>query len=53
MDERVTDFLAQYESFVRWYYGERCPEYEKECACCKAWRVFDRFADEVTEKEDV
>jgi hypothetical protein len=23
------------------YYGKRCPEYEKGCACCEAWKLYD------------
>lgn len=22
-------------------YGEKCPDYEDRCACCKAWSVYD------------
>lgn len=51
--EKVTDFLHLYEDFVRFYYGERCEEYEANCCICKAWKVFDKFADDVTEKETV
>lgn len=25
------------------YYGERCPEYDADCFCCKAWAEFDRL----------
>lgn len=51
--ERVTDFLAKYEDFVRWYYGERCEDDEKDCCVCQAWKAFDKFADDVMEKEPV
>ena len=23
------------------YFGERCPDYHKECVCCKAWKEYD------------
>lgn len=49
--ERITDFLARYEDFVRWYYGERCEDYEPDCCVCQGWKVFDKFADDVVEKE--
>jgi hypothetical protein len=26
-------------------YGERCPDYEKGCACCEAWEVYDTIID--------
>lgn len=22
-------------------YGRRCPDYEKNCACCRAWDCYD------------
>ena len=24
-------------------FGERCPDFEPECHCCKAWAEFDRI----------
>jgi hypothetical protein len=23
------------------YWGERCPDYNKECVCCQAWEQYD------------
>ncbi|QIG74356.1 hypothetical protein EVC08_044 [Rhizobium phage RHph_N65] len=23
------------------YYGERCPDFEPECACCQMWAMYD------------
>jgi len=27
------------------YFGKRCGEYEKGCACCEAWKQFDELED--------
>lgn len=27
------------------YWGEPCVDYEPECACCKAWRQFEKLKD--------
>jgi hypothetical protein len=32
--ERVKEYMVK-----NW--GTRCPDYEKDCACCKAWKYFD------------
>ncbi len=32
--ERVKEYMIK-----NW--GTRCPDYEKNCACCKAWKYFD------------
>lgn len=24
-------------------YGERCPDFEKDCIVCKAWKMFDEL----------
>ena len=29
------------EKWVIRNYGKRCPDYEKDCACCKAWKCYD------------
>ncbi len=35
------------ESWLEWkiedLYGARCPDYEKDCACCRAWDVYDNI----------
>lgn len=51
--DKITDFLRHYEDFVRWYYGERCDSYEADCCTCQGWKAFDKFADDVVEKEPV
>ena len=32
--ERVKEYMVK-----NW--GTRCPDYEENCACCKAWKYFD------------
>ncbi len=29
------------EEVIEKLYGKRCPDYEKNCACCQAWSVYD------------
>ena len=29
------------EDWVIRNYGKRCPDYVKDCACCKAWKCYD------------
>ena len=33
--------MDRIEEAVTEYYGERCPDYHKECVCCKAWQEYD------------
>ena len=34
------------EEIIEKLYGKRCPDYEKGCACCQAWNVYDTIIDE-------
>lgn len=29
--------------YVRRIYGTRCPDYDADCYCCKAWREHDEL----------
>lgn len=32
------------ENLRKWmilYWGERCPDVEESCLCCRAWKAFD------------
>ena len=29
------------EEAITYYWGERCPDYEPECLCCKAWGEYE------------
>lgn len=33
------------EEMIEKLYGKRCPDYEKSCACCQAWSVYDTIID--------
>lgn len=38
--------LMQNKVLFNWIkdnYGPRCPDFEKECACCIAWNLYDRL----------
>jgi len=34
------------EQIIEKLYGKRCPDYEKGCACCQAWDIYDTILDE-------
>lgn len=36
----MTDLIAE---AITAHYGERCPDFEPECWCCKAWASYDRL----------
>jgi len=38
--------------FLRWLkekikedWGEKCPDYEPECPCCRAWKMFEKLTN--------
>ena len=31
---------------VKRLYGNKCPDFEKDCACCQAWYVCQTIIDE-------
>lgn len=33
------------EQIIKKLYGGKCPDFEKECACCNAWGVYDTIID--------
>jgi len=33
------------EQIIEKLYGKKCPDYEKGCACCEAWHVYDSIID--------
>lgn len=33
--------MDKIEEALTEYFGERCPDYHKECVCCKAWQEYD------------
>lgn len=44
-DEQVSQEGVRLRRFLhRWianYWGPRCPDFEPDCPCCKAWAAFD------------
>jgi hypothetical protein len=34
------------------YWGERCPDYHKECVCCHAWQEYDNMTDNQGEDDE-
>ena len=34
------------EQTIEKLYGKRCSDYEKGCACCQAWDIYDTIIDE-------
>ena len=46
----MTKIKKEFKKLNEWmveYYGKRCPEYEKDCACCEAWELYDKLIWEV------
>lgn len=42
----TADLMHYFDHLLSWSYtkriwGSRCPDYEPECPCCKAWRLHD------------
>ena len=33
------------EEAIEEYWGDRCDSYHAECACCMAWKQFDRLRE--------
>jgi len=33
------------EKMIEELYGKRCPDHEKQCACCSAWNLYDTIID--------
>src|SRR5262245_8735439 len=40
-------FLTHFVKFAHEQFGERCEDYEPECACCKMWHLYDEVAKHV------
>lgn len=35
------------------HWGERCPEFEPECNCCKAWAQYDQLTQAESDLYDL
>lgn len=40
------------ERRIRNYYGQRCPDFAKDCACCDAWSLYDKIIKDNSLKGD-
>ena len=34
------------EAMLRDWWGERCPDFDPDCECCKHWYLLDQLVDE-------
>ncbi len=34
------------------HWGKRCPDFEKDCSCCRAWKEYDDLKDKEEVKKD-
>lgn len=38
------DLLAQQvAAWITEFYGERCPDFNEHCECCRRWNLFDQL----------
>lgn len=45
-DRRRFDMMSGHlrtiaEAMLTEHFGERCPDFEEECVCCKRWKALD------------
>lgn len=40
-DERPAEDIDLIEMAITERFGERCEDFDAECMCCRAWRMFD------------
>lgn len=33
------------ETMLREFFGERCPDYQEDCECCRRWKLLDDLCD--------
>ena len=45
-DEKVK-VLTPLAAWITDIYGERCPDIDEDCPCCKLWKLYDQFAAEI------
>lgn len=46
MDGERTDLIAE---AITEAFGERCPDYDKDCWCCRAWQQYDDLRNSLQE----
>jgi hypothetical protein len=37
-------FLTHFVGFATEQFGERCEDFDADCACCKIWKLYDETA---------
>lgn len=40
-----TVLIGMLQSYARRWYGERCPVFDKDCACCRTWQTHDTIKE--------
>lgn len=40
-DEAAKEFMATFDDFASENFGERCNEFDKNCPCCRLWKLRD------------
>lgn len=46
--EAETDkMLRRLRKFITKAYGERCPDFDKDCPCCRVWVRYDLLEEEL------
>ena len=36
-------FVQDFKEFTARWWGEPCPDRDPDCACCKAWMIYEDF----------
>ena len=49
-DEREFDIMAGHirtiaETMLVKFFGERCPDFEPDCECCRRWKLLDELTE--------
>ena len=49
-DEERFDMMAGYlkavsETLITEHFGERCPDFDPDCECCRRWNLMDQLIE--------
>lgn len=47
MDADADKALRRLRTFLTEYFGERCPDFDKDCPCCRVWVRYDLLEEEL------
>ena len=39
--------VKKLKEWINEFYGKRCPDFEKGCACCEAWKLYDMLIGKI------